>query len=144
MTLASVWIIGEFADVLLQGGTIDDGEEVKQVTDADIVDLLETVLNSPYVNTLIRQFVLTSASKLSARLSEVSSTAQNTQQDRIAVILASFSSNLELEIQQRAVEFGSLFSKGDIKAGVLERMPPPEIRATMMGTGKLSLAQVRA
>jgi hypothetical protein len=31
LTLASVWIIGEFADVLLQGGTIDDGEEVKQV-----------------------------------------------------------------------------------------------------------------
>lgn len=49
-------------------------------------------------------------------------------------MLASFSSNLELEIQQRAVEFGSLFSKNDVKMGVLERMPPPEIRATIMGT----------
>lgn len=58
------------------------------------------------------------------------------QQDRIAVILAGFSDNLELEIQQRSVEFGSLFSKNEIKSGVLERMPPPEIRATMMGTGK--------
>lgn len=31
LTLAAVWVIGEFADVLLQGGTIDDGEAVKQV-----------------------------------------------------------------------------------------------------------------
>lgn len=31
LTLAAVWIIGEYGDVLLQGGTFDDGEEVKQV-----------------------------------------------------------------------------------------------------------------
>lgn len=31
-TLAAVWIVGEFADVLLQGGTIDDGTEVKNVS----------------------------------------------------------------------------------------------------------------
>ncbi|WVQ80505.1 hypothetical protein IAT38_002610 [Cryptococcus sp. DSM 104549] len=134
LTLASVWIIGEFADVLLQGGTIDDGEEVKQVSDTDLVDLLELVLNSPYANTLIRQFVLTALAKLSVRLSELSTPSQATLQDRIAEILASFSSNLELEIQQRAVEFGSLYGLRDVKMGVLERMPPPEIRATIMGT----------
>jgi len=105
------------------------------VTDSDIVDLFELVLNSPYVNTLIRQFVLMAASKLSARFAEMSTPTLATQQDRISVMLAHFSSNLELEIQQRAVEFGSLFARNDIKAGVLERMPPPEIRATMMGTG---------
>ena len=99
------------------------------------MDILELVLSSPYANTLIRQFVLVAASKLSARLAELSSGTSSTQQDRIAVMLAGFSSNLELEIQQRAVEFGSLFGRNDIKAGVLERMPPPEIRATIMGTG---------
>ncbi|KAK8864299.1 hypothetical protein IAR55_001545 [Kwoniella newhampshirensis] len=134
LTLAAVWIIGEFGDVLLQGGTIDDGEEVKQVSDSDLIDILELVLNSPYINTLIRQFVLTAISKLSVRFAELSTPNQSTQQDRIAEILASFSSNLELEIQQRAVEFGSLFGKNEIKMGVLERMPPPEIRATIMGT----------
>jgi len=106
------------------------------VSDSDIVHLLELVLSSPYVNTLIRQFVLIAASKLSARFAEMSTPTVATQQDRIAVLLAGFSSNLELEIQQRAVEFGTLFSRSDIKAGVLERMPPPEIRATMMGTGR--------
>ncbi|ORX36765.1 adaptin N terminal region-domain-containing protein [Kockovaella imperatae] len=134
LTLAAVWVIGEFADVLLQGGSMGEGEEAKQVSDSDIVDLFELVLNSPYANTLTRQFVLVSASKVSARLTELSTPTQSTQQDRIAVMLAGFSSNLELEIQQRAVEFASLFSRGDVKAGVLERMPPPEIRATIMGT----------
>ncbi|WWC89432.1 uncharacterized protein L201_004356 [Kwoniella dendrophila CBS 6074] len=131
LTLAAVWIIGEFGDVLLQGGTIDDGEEVKQVTDTDIIDLLQLVLSSPYTNTLIRQFVLTALSKLSVRFTELS---MNSQQDRIIEILNKSQSNLELEIQQRSVEFSSLFNLQDVKLGVLERMPPPEIRATMMGT----------
>lgn len=112
------------------------------MTDSDLVDLLELVLSSPYANSLIRQFVLVAITKLSARLAEMGTPTQATQQDRIAVLLASFSGNLELEIQQRAVEFGSLLTKGDIKAGVLERMPPPEIRTTMMGTGMLCFIEV--
>lgn len=92
------------------------------------------MLNSPYADSLTRQFVMTALAKLSVRISELSTPNQNTLQDRIAVILASFSSSLELEIQQRAVEFGSLFSMREFKMGVLERMPPPEIRATIMGT----------
>lgn len=92
------------------------------------------MLNSPYADSLTRQFVMTALAKLSVRISEISTPNQNTLQDRIAVILASFSSSLELEIQQRAVEFGSLFSMREFKMGVLERMPPPEIRATIMGT----------
>lgn len=77
---------------------------------------------------------MTALAKLSVRISELSTPNRNTLQDRIAVVLASFSSNLELEIQQRAVEFGSLFALREVKMGVLERMPPPEIKATIMGT----------
>lgn len=131
LTMTAIWIIGEFADILLQGGTIDDGEEVKQVTDEGIVDLYESVLNSPYANTLVRQWVMTALAKLSERFSEVGLTGQ---QERVGAIVASYSSNLELEIQQRSVEFGNLLIMGDIKQGILERMPPPELRATIMGT----------
>lgn len=35
LTLATVWVIGEFGDILLQGGTIDDGDKVKQVSHSD-------------------------------------------------------------------------------------------------------------
>ncbi len=131
LTMASIWIIGEFGDVLLQGGTIDDGEEVKQVTDEGVVDLFETVLNSPYANTLVRQWVLTALAKLTERFSELGQTGQ---QERVGALVAGYSSNLELEIQQRSVEFGNLLIMGDLKQGILERMPPPEIRATIMGT----------
>jgi AP-1 complex subunit gamma-1 len=31
LTLAGTWIIGEFGDVLLEAGAIDDGEQIKQV-----------------------------------------------------------------------------------------------------------------
>lgn len=134
LTLAAVWILGEFGDVLLQGGSIDDGEDVKPVTDVAMVDLMETVLTSPYANTLVRQFVMTALAKLSVRFAETGSLSGAEQQRRINQIIANYSTNLELEIQQRSVEFGTLLNMGDVKMGVLERMPPPEIKATIMGT----------
>jgi len=51
-------------------------------------------------------------------------------------ILAGYATNPELELQQRAVEFASLFNLGEIRAGVLERMPAPELKATVTGVGK--------
>ena len=59
------------------------------------------------------------------------------QQVRIADVLAQYTTNLELELQQRAVEYASLFTLGELKVGVLERMPPPELKATVMGIGML-------
>lgn len=95
-----------------------------------MVDLLVSVLDSPYANYLIRQFVLTAITKMSSR-----TTTSTVQQDRISTLLSTYATSPELEIQQRAVEFASLFSQGDIRSGVLERMPPPELKATVMGIG---------
>jgi AP-1 complex subunit gamma-1 len=102
-----------------------------QVTDAEVVDLIVSILDSPYANYLTRQFVLASVTKMSSR-----PTSSSVQQERIATLLASYSTNPELEIQQRAVEFANLFALGDVRGGVLERMPAPELRATVMGYGK--------
>jgi AP-1 complex subunit gamma-1 len=60
------------------------------------------------------------------------------QKQRISGIISAFSASPELEIQQRAVEFTSLFTQGEIFVGVLERMPVPELKATVIGVGKLS------
>ena len=95
-----------------------------------MVDLLVSVLDSPYANYLIRQFILTAMTKMCGR-----PTTSATQQQRIAQILDSYATSPELEIQQRAVEFENLLQLGEIKFGVLERMPPPEIKATVMGVG---------
>lgn len=58
------------------------------------------------------------------------------QQERVSELLAQYATSPELELQQRAVEFVSLFNLGDVKEGVLEKMPPPELKATVIGTGK--------
>ncbi len=93
------------------------------------MDLEESVLQSPYVNPLIRQYILTSLIKLYAR-----PVVSDTQRERIALILEGFSTSAELEIQQRAVEYDSLFDQRGIVVGVLEQMPAPEIKATVIGT----------
>jgi AP-1 complex subunit gamma-1 len=69
--------------------------------------------------------VFASITKISSRPS-----TSNNQQEHIAAVLAEYTTIPELELQQRAVEFASLFS-----LGVLERMPPPELRATATGVG---------
>lgn len=72
--------------------------------------------------------MLTSLTKLSSRPRTTSP-----QRERIAAILGGFSTSPELEIQQRSVEFASLFNQGEIFVGVLERMPAPELKATVIG-----------
>ncbi|GAA6036368.1 hypothetical protein JCM8097_001688 [Rhodosporidiobolus ruineniae] len=136
LTLAGVWTIGEYGDILLQGGTTVSGDEEdgaapttsEAVSEKDVIDLLEKILVSPYTNTNIRQFVLTALTKLSTRFS------QPDQLARLSEALHQFDTSVELELQQRAIEFGKLLELDQIRGGVLERMPPPEIKATVMGT----------
>jgi AP-1 complex subunit gamma-1 len=131
LTLAATWVLGEYADVLLETGLVDE-EAPRPVRDIEITELILSVLDSPYASYLTRQFVLASITKISARPSTGA-----TAQEKIAGVLASYTSNAELETQQRAVEFASLYALGeDLRSGVLERMPPPEIKATIMGVGE--------
>ncbi|KAA1468867.1 Adaptor protein complex AP-1 gamma subunit [Dentipellis sp. KUC8613] len=127
LTLAATWVLGEYSEILVEGGLVDE-EKARPVSDKEIIDLVLSVLDSPYANYLTRQFVFAAITKISAR-----STTTTAQQDRIAAVLAGYTTNPDLEAQQRAVEFASLFSLGDIRAGVLERMPAPELKATVMG-----------
>ena len=131
LTLAGVWTIGEFGDVLLQGGNFEEEDLVREVKEADVIDLFDSILLSPYVNATIRQYLITATTKLSTRFS-----SDPTQQGRLTALVDRFAASPEVEIQQRAVEFGQLLSQVEegVRNGVLERMPPPEIRATVMGT----------
>lgn len=145
LTLAGVWVIGEFGDILLQGGGASagvGGEEEDgvtssaagdSVTEKEVIDLMISILNSPYTNNNIRQFVLMAVTKLSTRIS------QPAQEARIRGILHGFDESIELELQQRAIEFGALLGLEGIRTGVLERMPPPELKPTVMGTGEFPI-----
>ena len=129
LTLAAVWVIGEFGEVLIQGGNFQDEELVRDVQPKDVVDLMSSVLDSPYITEHIRQYVLTSMAKLHSRFSHDAA-----QQSRIEQILATFEQSVEVEIQQRSVEYVNLLRMREIRDGVLESMPPPEIKQTVLGT----------
>jgi AP-1 complex subunit gamma-1 len=122
LTLAATWTIGEYADSLLEGGQFEEEELVKDVRECDIVDLLNNILNSTYANQIVVEYIITASMKLTTRLSEPA------QIERLRRLLSSRTADLSVEIQQRAVEYSNLFGYDQIRRGVLERMPAPEIR----------------
>jgi AP-1 complex subunit gamma-1 len=115
-------VIGEYGDALLRGGQYEEEELVKEVKQSDIVDLFTSILNSSYAGQIVKEYIITAAMKLTTRLTEPA------QIERLRRLLESNNANLDVEIQQRAVEYGNLFAYDQVRRGVLERMPPPEIR----------------
>lgn len=122
LNLAGAWVIGEYGDALIRGGSYEEEELVKEVRESEIVDTFQAILYSSYAGQSVTEYIVTSAMKLTTRLQDAS------QIDRLRRILLGYQTNLNIEVQQRAVEYGNLFSYDQIKKGVLERMPPPEIR----------------
>ncbi|XP_034038598.1 AP-1 complex subunit gamma-like 2 isoform X1 [Thalassophryne amazonica] len=108
------WCIGEYGDLLLRG----ECQEIEplQVTEEDVLDALETVLQSHMSSPATRGFALTATMKLSTRITD--------NVDRIRSIVSIYGSCIDVELQQRAVEYNALFKKYDhMRAAVLERMP---------------------
>ena len=122
LTLAATWVIGEYGDALLRGGQYEEEELVKEVKESDIVDLFMNILNSTYASQTVTEYITTSAMKLSTRMTDPA------QIERIRRFLGSRTADLNVEIQQRAVEYSNLFGYDQLRRGVLEKMPPPEIR----------------
>ncbi|XP_077413293.1 AP-1 complex subunit gamma-like 2 isoform X1 [Vanacampus margaritifer] len=108
------WCIGEYGDLLLRGECQE--MEPIQVSADSVLDALETVLQSHMSAPATRGFALTATMKLSTRI--------NDNVDRIRSIVSIYGSCIDVELQQRAVEYNALFKKYDhMRAAVLERMP---------------------
>ncbi|PLB42040.1 AP-1 complex subunit gamma [Aspergillus candidus] len=122
LTLAGTWVIGEFGDNLLQGGQYEEEELVKDVRESDLVDLFNNILNSTYASQTVVEYIITASMKLTVRMNDPA------QVERLRLFLNSRTADLSVEIQQRAVEYTNLFGYDQIRRGVLERMPAPEIR----------------
>lgn len=122
LTLVGAWCIGEYGDALLQGGQYEEEELVQEVKEYEIIDLFSSILNSSYATQIATEYIITSLMKLTTRLSDPAQT------ERIRRILQNNSASLDIEIQQRAVEYGNLFGYDAIRRGVLEKMPPPQIK----------------
>ncbi|WFD33035.1 clathrin associated protein complex large subunit [Malassezia sp. CBS 17886] len=139
-SLAAVWVMGEFGDVLFEAGDVDVGGVRQSATPKDVVDLLTSLLDSVYANETVREYVLTALVKLHTRMSDAA------QQARIATFLDSLRTSVDLETQKRAVEYGALLDRPALRVGVLETMPLPEVRplALALADPKASAPSARA
>ncbi|KAL2888175.1 AP-1 complex subunit gamma-1 [Ceratocystis lukuohia] len=142
LTQAGAWCIGEYADALLRGGQYEEEELVQVVKEDEIVDLLSLILNSSYANRVTTEYIVTALMKLTTRFTDAG------QIERIRRSLQTHQTSLDVEVQQRAVEYSNLFSHDEIRRGVLEKMPAPQIKDESRGfsqatTGKKSKAANR-
>ncbi|XP_035251981.1 AP-1 complex subunit gamma-1 isoform X1 [Anguilla anguilla] len=107
------WCIGEYGDLLVSGQC--EEEEPIQVTEDEVLDVLEGLLASSLSSTVTRGYALTAIMKLSTRFSGV---------NRIKKVVSVYGSSIDVELQQRAVEYNALFKKYDhMRSALLERMP---------------------
>ncbi|KAF2857917.1 Adaptor protein complex AP-1 gamma subunit [Piedraia hortae CBS 480.64] len=119
LNLAGAWVIGEYGDGLLRG---ESSEGQSPVSENEVVDLFITILSSGHAGQVVTQYIITAAMKLTTRLQEPA------QIERLRRLLLKRQTDLDVEVQQRAVEYGNLFAYDHVRKGALERMPPPEIR----------------
>uniref|UniRef100_A0A1A8P6D0 AP-1 complex subunit gamma n=1 Tax=Nothobranchius pienaari TaxID=704102 RepID=A0A1A8P6D0_9TELE len=114
------WCIGEYGDLLVSGQC--EEEEPIQVTEDEVLDVLEGLLVSNLSTPVTRGYSLTAIMKLSTRFSSV---------NRIKKVVSIYGSSIDVELQQRAVEYNALFKKYDhMRSALLERMPIMEKTAS--------------
>lgn len=128
LTQAGAWCIGEYGDALLKGGQYEEEELVKEVKESEVIDTFQTVLNSNYATQVTTEYIITALTKLTTRLSD------GTQLGRIQSILVHHQTSLDVEVQQRAVEYGNLFNYDQVRKGVMEKMPPTSDQRGKSGT----------
>uniref|UniRef100_A0A8D8S5N1 AP-1 complex subunit gamma n=1 Tax=Cacopsylla melanoneura TaxID=428564 RepID=A0A8D8S5N1_9HEMI len=137
LTQVATWCIGEYGDLLLNpsAALLNRSEDMTSsqppLSESEILDVYSKILSSPHHSVVTKQYTLMSLVKLSTRL--------NTHIDTIERMIASFGTNLHMELQQRGVEFSQLFAKyAHLRPGLLERMPPMELssRSTNQTNGE--------
>ncbi|XP_035021124.1 AP-1 complex subunit gamma-1 isoform X4 [Hippoglossus stenolepis] len=122
------WCIGEYGDLLVSGQC--EEEEPIQVSEDEVLDVLEGLLVSNMSTPVTRGYSLTAIMKLSTRFNGV---------NRIKKVVSIYGSSIDVELQQRAVEYNALFKKYDhMRPALLERMPIMEKSAS---NGPTEIAQ---
>lgn len=114
LTQVATWCIGEFGDLLMSTSGL-------KVSEGEVLAVYQRLLFSPQNTPVTKQYALTSLTKLSTRFP--------TETSKIRELIESFGSHVQMELQQRGVEYGQLFGKfSHLRNALLERMPPLEIQ----------------
>ncbi|KAH8275839.1 hypothetical protein KR018_001187, partial [Drosophila ironensis] len=136
----AVWAIGEYGDLFMYGaneeGKCDTARhfaretlslyylfqpsEFERPTESDLIAVYHKFLTSAQVSTTSKQYALVSLAKLSTRLQQCV--------EEIQALITSFGSHLNVDLQQRGVEFTQLFGHyKHLRPPLLEKMPAMQI-----------------
>ncbi|CAF3503997.1 unnamed protein product [Adineta steineri] len=113
----ALWTLGEFGDLFVseQYQHTDDQENI-QVSEEEIVNILEKILNWSISTVITREYAINALMKLSTRFPSCS--------DQIQSVMTVYACNMNLELQTRAVEYTTLFTKHNpIRSSIVQRMP---------------------
>lgn len=138
LTQAGAWCIGEYADALLKGGQYEEEELVQEVKEHEVIDILSLVLNSSYATQVSTEYIITALIKLTTRFTDPA------QIERVRRLLQNHEASLDVEVQQRAVEYSNLFQFDQIRRGVLEKMPAPQIKEESRVLGQAPTKKAKA
>ena len=116
MVQIATYCIGEYGDLLVSGRC--EEAEPLDVSEREVVNILHSILVSPLTTSLTKGFVLSALMKLTTRF--------HSGVDEIRRLIDRYRSSINTELQQRAVEYSSLFSMDTMRTALLEPMPPIE------------------
>jgi hypothetical protein len=120
LVLVGIWCLGEYGDLVVGNFVVEKDEEEEDVsltvTQKDVLDLLDDICGSGYATDEIKEYVVTALGKLSSRFGG--------NEERIKTTVMKYKANMDVEIQQRAMEFSQLFGldKETLDA-LFERIP---------------------
>lgn len=97
------WTIGEFGDLLLQPTDVDS----TPISESDVISVFEIVLPSALTSQTTKCYAVTALAKLATRF--------HTTGDRIEALVRMNQAHLQLELQQRSVEFNVILRLEDLR-----------------------------
>lgn len=118
LTQVSCWCIGEYGASLLDGVSVEG--ETLTVSEDQVIDVYQKILWAKHMSLITKQYALMSVTKLSTRFPNATPKIQD--------IIDAFSVHMEIDLQQRGVEFSQLFrgQHSGMRSALLEPMPPME------------------
>lgn len=112
----------------VEKGEVDEEENGKDmvpeisfgtINEEDVVRRCQEIMRDPKINIATKEYAINALFKLSARFPD--------QSAQVKIFTDGTTTNLNLELQQRSIEFSTIFSRHeDLLPAIFERMPPLE------------------
>uniref|UniRef100_A0A1A9W220 AP-1 complex subunit gamma n=1 Tax=Glossina brevipalpis TaxID=37001 RepID=A0A1A9W220_9MUSC len=124
----AVWAIGEYGDMFMYGPNED---EFERPTESELIAMYHKFLTSAQVSITSKQYALVSLAKLSTRLQSCV--------EEVQALITSFGSHLNVDLQQRGLEFSQLFGTfKHLRPALLEKMPAMQVSRLSSQNGESS------